>query len=131
MWDYPRPPVVEPTPRRIEVVLAGTVIADTTRALRVLETSHPPVYYIPADDVDMRLLERTPHRTVCEFKGVASYFSLTDGDAHVSNAAWTYEQPLPGYETIAGHIAFYAGALDEARVDGELVQAQEGHFYGG
>ena len=131
VWDYPRPPSAERTARHIRATLAGRVIAETTRAVRVCETSHPPVYYVPPEDVAMEHLEPSAHTSFCEFKGQAHYYTLViDGVRH-SNAAWYYSHPSPGYEELANHIAFYARVFDEATVDGEQVTPQPGHFYGG
>ena len=128
VWDYPRPPRVEPSPARVVVELDGEVLADTRRSLRVLETSHPPVYYIPAADVRVERLEPSARRsTWCEFKGAARYYDAGDRSA----VAWSYASPSPGYEAIAGHFAFYPGRVDRATVDGEQVEAQPGDFYGG
>ena len=131
VWDYPRPPRVEASPRRIRVVVNGVTIADTTRAFRVLETSHPPVYYIPPQDVCREYLRLSRRRTFCEFKGSASYYDLEVGERVVCDAAWYYPDPSPGYEAIRDHLAFYPGRVDEAYVDEERVTAQEGDFYGG
>ena len=131
VWDYPRPPRVEASDRRIRVIVDGMTLADTTRAMRVLETSHPPAWYLPREDVRMDLLKPTSRTTACEFKGAASYFSIDAGGRARQNAAWTYTRPLPGYEAIADYIAFYPGRVDEAWVDDERVTAQAGDFYGG
>ncbi len=131
VWDYPRPPRVEPTGKLIRVIFNGETVAETQRALRVLETSHPPVYYIPPEDVRMALLTRTARRTLCEFKGVASYWSLRVGERVAENAAWAYLDPAPGYEALKGYLAFYPGKVDACYVDGERVRPQEGDFYGG
>ena len=131
VWDYPRPPRVEPSERRVRVIVDGTVIADSTRALRVLETSHPPGWYIPREDVRIDLLSPTSRQTTCEFKGQARYFSIGAGGHERRDAAWSYEQPLPGYEAIADHVAFYPGRVDEAWVDDDRVMPQAGDFYGG
>ncbi|MCX6599674.1 MAG: DUF427 domain-containing protein [Acidobacteria bacterium] len=131
VWDYPRPPRVEPTSRRIRVYFAGLLIADSTRALRVLETSHPPVYYMPPADVRMDLLEPTPKRTFCEFKGTASYWTLRTENRQAQEAAWSYAKPTPGFEALAGYLAFYASRVDQCFVDEELVVPQAGSFYGG
>ncbi|MEA2025401.1 MAG: DUF427 domain-containing protein [Chloroflexota bacterium] len=131
VWDYPRPPSMEPSDRRIRIVVDGTTIADTRRAIRVLETSHPPVWYIPAEDVRTDLLRPTKRQTACEFKGEARYFRVNAGGADRVDAAWTYPQPLPGYEAIRGYLAFYPGRVDEAWVDDERVMPQAGDFYGG
>ncbi len=133
VWNYPRPPRVEPSGKRVRVVLGGTVIADTARAHRVLETSHPPVYYVPLEDVAPGLLEPSRGRTTfCEWKGAASYFDAIGGDGRrVERAAWTYHDPSPGFEAIRDAVAFYPGPMDECTLDGERVEAQEGGFYGG
>jgi uncharacterized protein (DUF427 family) len=128
VWDYPRPPRVEPSAARVVVELDGEVLADTRRSLRVLETSHPPVYYIPAADIRTDRLRPSARRpTVCEFKGTARYYDAGDRSA----VAWSYASPSPGYEAIAGCYAFYPGRVDRATVDGEQVEAQPGGFYGG
>lgn len=131
VWDYPRPPRAEPTSRRIRVEFGGIVLADTVKALRVLETSGPPVYYIPPDDILMDHLTSTPRRTVCEFKGVATYWTVRVGERTVDNAAWSYQAPAPGYEAIRRYVAFYAGKMDACYVDDERVRPQPGDFYGG
>ncbi len=131
VWDYPRPPRLEASEKHIQVIFQGVVIADTRRALRVLETSHPPVYYIPPEDVRLEYCAPTRRSTVCEWKGAASYYTITVGDASVPNAAWYYQHPKPPYEALAGYIAFYPGKMDACFVDDERVQAQEGDFYGG
>lgn len=131
VWDYPRPPRVEPARRRIRVIFAGETIADSTRGLRVLETSHPPVYYVPREDARMDLLTPTGRRTFCEYKGAAVYWSLAVGDRRVPEAAWSYPDPMPGYEAIANCLAFYAAPMDACFLDDERVTLQEGGFYGG
>ncbi|MDX2162936.1 MAG: DUF427 domain-containing protein [bacterium] len=131
VWDYPRPPRVEPTSKRIRVIFNGVVIADSTRAIRVLETSHPPSYYIPQADIQMAFLKATPSRSFCEFKGGASYWTLTVGDRASEDVAWMYASPSKGYEAITNHLAFYASRVDECYVDDEKVSAQAGDFYGG
>lgn len=131
VWDYPRPPRVETTSRRVRVIFNGQVIADSTRALRVLETSHPPTYYIPQADIRMDLLEPTARRSVCEFKGAAGYWTIRVGDRRAEDAAWSYANPARGFEAIGDHLAFYASRVDACYVDDEQVQAQAGDFYGG
>jgi len=131
VWDYPRPPKVEATPKRVRVVFAGQTVADTVRAKRVLETSHPPVYYIPLEDVRREVLVSTKRSTVCEYKGRAVYWTLHLGGHESVAAAWSYSNPAPGYETIKDHLAFYPSRVDACYVDGERVRAQEGDFYGG
>jgi uncharacterized protein (DUF427 family) len=131
VWDYPRPPRVEPTDELVVVEAGGRVIAETRRAVRVLETSQAPGYYLPPDDVDLTALEPSPRTTVCEWKGRAAYWDLVVGERRVAAAVWGYPAPAPGYEAIAGHLAFYPQHVDACLVDGERVQANEGDFYGG
>lgn len=131
VWDYPRPPRVEPVPETIRVVFNGVTIAETTQAKRVLETSHPPVYYIPPGDIRMEYLTQTTRHTFCEFKGAASYWTITVDGRVSQNAGWSYPQPSPGFEPIRDHIAFYASRVDECYVGDERVTAQAGDFYGG
>lgn len=131
VWDYPRPPRVEPTTKCIRVVFNGQTVAVTTQALRVLETSHPPVYYIPPQDVMMAFFSPTNRRTFCEFKGTAAYWTITVGERRAENAAWSYPDPNPGYEAIKNYLAVYPGKMDVCYVDDERVTAQEGDFYGG
>lgn len=131
VWDYPRPPRVETVPERIRVVVDGQAIAESTHALRVIETAGPPVYYLPPADVRMDLLERTTHVSQCEWKGQAAYFTLQLNGRRIPNLAWSYAKPLPGYEAIRDHLAFYAGLVDEAWVGDERATPQPGRFYGG
>jgi len=128
VWDYPRPPRLEPTVRRIRVVVGERCLVDTTQAYRVLETSHPPVYYVPPAAVQMEHLVLSPQQTFCEWKGVAQYYSLVLGARPV---AWFYANPTPAFQAIAGYLAFYPGRVDACYVDEERVQAQAGDFYGG
>jgi len=132
VWSYPRPPRVEPVAERIRVAVGGVVIADTVRAMRVLETSHPPTYYVPRDDVRSDLLRRSATTSVCEWKGPATYWSLGgDGVPTIPDVAWSYETPAPGFEAIRGSLAFYATKVDEAWVGDERAAPQPGGFYGG
>jgi uncharacterized protein (DUF427 family) len=131
VWEYPRPPRVEASTRRVRVVFAGATIAETTRAVRVLETSHPPVYYILPDDVRTEYLHLNTNHSYCEFRGRTDYFDLEIGDQLSRDAAWYYRAPSPGYQEIRGYIAFYPGRVDACYVDDEKVQAQAGHYYGG
>ena len=131
VWDYPRPPRLEDSPKHTQVVFNGAVIADTHRAKRVLETSHPPVYYIPPEDIKMEFLTLTQRTTWCEWKGQAAYYTITVGDKQARNAAWSYPRPTPGFEAIKNYIAFYPSRMDACYVDGERVQTQAGDFYGG
>ena len=132
VWDYPRPPRVEPSARHIVIVHAGITIADTSRAMRLLETSHPPTYYIPQADLAMHLLSPTPQRrSFCEFKGVANYWNLQIGDEQLEGVAWSYASPTTRYAGLKDHLAFYASRVDLCTVDGERVLPQPGDFYGG
>ena len=131
VWDYPRPPRLEPSASHIVVELGGRILADTSRSLRVLETSQPPAYYLPPDDVDVARLEPSPTRTVCEWKGVASYVSVVVDGRRVADAGWCYPSPAPAFEALRGHFAFYAQVMDRCLVDGEVVDPNEGSFYGG
>ena len=119
VWDYPRPPSAEVTGRRIVVELGGHVLADTVRAIRVCETSHPPVYYVPRDDVDERFLQRGSGSSWCEWKGAATYWDAVVDGRTVPAVGWSYEKPSPGYEHLRSAIAFYPGRVDGATVDGE------------
>jgi len=131
VWDYPRPPRVERSSKSIKVVFNGVVIAESNRAYRILETSHPPVYSIPQEDVKMEYFSPTSRRTFCEFKGQASYWTINVNGTTAENAAWSYPNPDAGYEAIKDHISVYPGRMDACYVDGEQVVAQEGDFYGG
>jgi len=131
VWDYPRPPILEPVSKHIKVVFNGVVLAETDRAIRYLETSHPPNYYIPPEDVNHDCLSASGRTTTCEWKGTAHYLSVHCGDRVEKNAAWFYPEPHPEYSAIAGYIAFYPQQMDECTVDGEVVRAQAGSFYGG
>jgi uncharacterized protein (DUF427 family) len=131
VWDYPRPPRVEPVPERLRVVVDGVTIADTTRGLRVLETAGAPVYYIPPADIRTDLLVASTHTSSCEWKGTARYVSYVGPDGRIDDVAWSYPTPAPGYESIAGHLAFYAARVDEAWVGDERATPQPGGFYGG
>jgi len=135
VWDYPRPPRLEPTSKRLVVEHAGHVVADTTRAMRVLETSQAPAYYLPEADIDMELLRPATARSFCEWKGTASYGDLVvatpDGEVVVANAAWTYLHPVEAYAGLVGHWAFFAQSVDRCLVDGEQARPMDGGVYGG
>lgn len=132
VWDYPRPPAVVACDRRVRIDLDGVALADSSDALRVLETSHPPTIYIPPADVRSDLLtESTARSTWCEFKGTAHYLDAVVGGRRVTAVGWTYRQPTRGYEALRDHVAFYPGRVDGAWMDDERVHAQPGDFYGG
>jgi len=131
VWDYPRPPAALRLQRHIRVRFGGATIVESRRPIKVMETSHPPVYYVPFEDVLDGVLVEGAHHTYCEYKGQASYCRVRVGEREASNAAWFYPDPAPGYELLAGHVAFYPQLMDECTVDGEIVTPQEGRFYGG
>lgn len=131
MWDYPRPPRVERVGERVSIHLGGVRIADTVEAVRVLETSHPPVYYLPIEAFVEGALTPAEGSTFCEFKGAAAYLDFHGGTRVARKAAWTYPQPAPGYEHLAKRVAVYAGDMDACTVGGERVTPQPGRFYGG
>lgn len=131
VWDYPRPPVSKTDGRLVTVTFAGEQVARSKKTIRILETSHPPTFYIPPGDVRQELMEPSPGGSYCEFKGQAVYYSIRAGDLLSRDAAWCYPDPLPGYEAIAGFFAFYAGRVDRCTVDGQVVTPQPGGFYGG
>jgi uncharacterized protein (DUF427 family) len=130
VWDYPRPPRIEPASSHVRVQFEGETVADSRNALRVLETSQPPAFYIPARDVRMELIRPNPRRTFCEWKGEASYVDVAVRRMVAEAAGWLYEDPVPAFEALRGHYAFYAQLLD-CSVDGERVTGNEGTFYGG
>jgi uncharacterized protein (DUF427 family) len=131
VWDYPRPPRLEDSTRQVRVVFNGVTIADTHRAKRVLETSHPPVYYIPLEDIQQQHLTRTVRSTFCEWKGQAAYYTVTVGDQQAENAGWFYPDPTPAFAAIQDYVAFYPSRMSACYLDDEPVQSQPGDFYGG
>ena len=131
VWEYPRPPRLERSAKHIEVWLGGVKIVGSTTSYRVLETSHPPGYYLPHSDFLPGVLTPGEGSSVCEFKGRASYWTLTAGGVTAPSAAWSYEWPTPEFAPIAGHVALYAGRMERVTVDGEAVVPQPGEFYGG
>lgn len=131
VWDYPRPAVAELTAATIRIELGGTVIAETTRAIRTLETSHPPSYYIPPDDIAPGVLVPAQGSSFCEWKGHARYFDVIAGGERRERSAWSYPDPTAPFAMLRDHVAFYAAAMDACFVDGERVVPQPGGFYGG
>ena len=130
VWDYPRPPALDDSDEHVLVSFAGRTIAESRSAVRVLETSHAPVYYLPPDDVDATVLQPIERRTFCEFKGAAAYADLVVGERRSRAACWWYPRPTGRYRRIAGWIAFYPSRVDRITVDGELVRPVGGDFYG-
>ncbi|MCG5434289.1 DUF427 domain-containing protein [Mycobacterium sp. MYCO198283] len=131
VWDYPRPPRLEDFRGTLTVELGGQVVASTDRGWRVLETSHPPTYYLPAAAFAPGVLRPTAGASLCEWKGQASYFDLVTPARVAPRAAWTYRSPTPAFAAIAGAVAVMPGAVDRCTVDGEEVTPQPGGFYGG
>ncbi|GAB4210431.1 MAG: DUF427 domain-containing protein [Roseiflexaceae bacterium] len=131
VWDYPRPPRLEDTAKHIQIVFNGVTIVDTRRAKRILETSHPPTYYIPPEDVRMEYLKAAPGRSFCEWKGSAGYYTVAVGDRQAVRAAWYYADPSERYRGLKDYIAFYVSPMDACYVDGEQARPQPGDLYGG
>ena len=131
VWDYPRPPRVERIELPLVVQFAGRVIAEAAGGWRLLETSHPPTYYLAPDVVDMNVLVPSAQTSFCEFKGVAVYWSITAGDQTSQHAAWSYPDPNPDFADIKDCLSFYASRVEHCTVAGEVVSAQPGDFYGG
>ena len=130
VWDYPRPPRLELSSRTVRVELGGQVIAQSANAYRVLETSHPPTWYIAREDIRIEFLEATTKNSFCEWKGLATYWTVRAGERIEENSAWSYEAPNANFELIKGYLAFYPSRF-QCYLDEELVKAQPGDFYGG
>jgi uncharacterized protein (DUF427 family) len=131
VWDYPRPPRVEQSKETVEVVLGGEVVARSNATYRVLETSHPPTYYLPVGAFDEGVLRPVAGSSYCEWKGQATYFDLVSPSRTAPRAGWTYPTPTRGFEAILDHVAVMPGLVDRCLVDGETVEPQAGGFYGG
>ena len=131
VWDYPRPPRAERSARRVRIAVDGRTVLDTTSAVRVLETSHPPAWYVPLGNFRGVSLEPNARRTVCEFKGRATYYDLVTSNGRLPDVAWGYPDPAPGFEILVGLVSVYPGRVERCWVDDEVVQPQEGSFYGG
>jgi uncharacterized protein (DUF427 family) len=132
VWDYPRPPRLEAVPETIQIYALGELIAETRQALRMLETSHPPTYYLPPTDIRMAFFRKLEvGGSFCEFKGRAHYYDLEVGGQRISQLAWAYAQPSKAYSGLKDHLAFYAHKCDRCLVGGEVAQPQPGNFYGG
>jgi uncharacterized protein (DUF427 family) len=131
VWDYPRPPIIEREDRRIRIEHDGCILVNSIGAYRVLETSSPPVYYMPLDDVQTQYLEPSEHTTLCEWKGIANFWSIRVDDRYVENAAWSYPEPWTGYGDIQHYIGFNAHKVDACFVGSHKVKPQPGKYYGG
>lgn len=131
VWDYPRPAIAQPSPSRIVIEHQGQTIADTSKSIRTLETSHPPSYYIPPEDVAPGLLRRAEGSSFCEWKGAAAYWDVVIGDTLLPRVGWSYPTPSETFSMLRDHVAFYAAPFDRCSVDGEKVIPQSGIFYGG
>ncbi len=131
VWDSPRPPRVELCARRLRVEHAGHTIADSTRALRVLETASPPTLYVPPEDVDRDRLESAAGSSWCEWKGQAQYWDVVVDGHRAASAAWSYPTPFEAFRELAHHLAFFPGRVDACWLDDERVRPQAGDFYGG
>ena len=130
VWDYPRPPALVPDERRVQVRCSDFLIADTTRAIRILETASPPTFYLPPEDVRLEWLQQSRHQSYCEWKGAASYWSFVHGAKRTADVGWSYPSPTESFSVIAGYFSFYP-ARAECYVEGERVRPQVGGFYGG
>jgi uncharacterized protein (DUF427 family) len=131
VWDYPRPAILEDSNKHLKIVCNGVVLAETQNAKRVLETSHPPVYYIPSEDIKLEHLIETPKKTWCEWKGRCQYYDVSVADKYINYAAWRYIEPTPDFASIQEYYSFYANSMDACYVNDELVKPQAGDFYGG
>jgi uncharacterized protein (DUF427 family) len=131
VWSFPRPAVAEPTDVRIVIHHRGCTVADTHAAIRTLETSHPPSYYIPRADIAEGVLRRTDGSSFCEWKGAATYWDVVVGDVVLPRVGWSYANPTPQFAVLRDHVAFYAAPFDRCMVAGEIVVPQPGEFYGG
>jgi uncharacterized protein (DUF427 family) len=128
VWDYPRPPALLPSTQHVQVVLGGEVVADTHASYRVLETSHPPTYYLPVEDFAAGALRASDGTSFCEWKGVAAYFDLAAGGRTERRVAWGYPDPTPEYLALLDHVALYPGRVDRCTVDGEVVPGAAGQL---
>ncbi len=131
VWDYPRPPALEKITNEIKIIFNNEILAQSTNSYRILETSHPPVYYIPVEDVKQEFLKPTEGTSFCEWKGIASYYDVQVKEKLAKKVAWDYPKPTKRYIAIKNHIAFYAEPMDACYVDEEKVIPQPGNFYGG
>ena len=131
VWAFPRPAIAERSAAHIVIEHAGVIVADTRAAIRTLETSHPPSYYIPRTDIRDGVLRRAEGSSFCEWKGAAVYWDVVIGDIVLPRIGWSYPTPTASFATLKDHVAFYAAPFDRCSVDGETVVPQPGGFYGG
>ena len=131
VWEYPRPAIAQRSDRHIRIEHGGIVVADTMAAVRTLETSHPPSWYIPPDAITPGLIRPSARRSFCEWKGEARYWHVDVGGRTFADVAWSYPDPTAAFAMLRDHVAFYAGPFDACTVDGEQVRPQPGGFYGG
>ncbi|WP_295528415.1 DUF427 domain-containing protein [Novosphingobium sp. Chol11] len=131
VWAFPRPAIAELCSARIVIEHAGVIVADTRAAVRTLETSHPPSYYIPPADIAPGVLRRAEGSSMCEWKGAAVYWDVVVGDIVLPRVGWSYPSPTRTFQSLRDHVAFYARPFDRCTVDGETVIPQPGAFYGG
>jgi uncharacterized protein (DUF427 family) len=131
VWDFPRPAIAEHVSTHLKIIHRGVVVAETRRGVRTLETSHPPSYYFPPDDVAMALLSEADDASFCEWKGAARYFDIAVAGQIFRGGAWSYPRPTEAFRMLSGYISFYAAPFDGCFVDGETVIPQPGGFYGG
>lgn len=131
VWDYPRPAVLEDTDKHLKVIFNGMVLAETNRGKRVLETSHPPVYYFPPEDIKLEYLMESPRKGWCEWKGGYQYYDISIGDRQVNSGCWRYIVPTPNFVTLQDYYGFFANLMDACYVNDERVTPQPGEFYGG
>lgn len=131
MWDYPRPPRLERSHETVDIHLGGRRVARSSATYRVLETSHPPTYYVPIDAFEPGVLVPSDGSSFCEWKGQARYFDMVTDGATVPQGAWTYPNPTQQFVPLIDHVALYPAKMDQCLVDGEVVRPQAGGFYGG
>ncbi|CEJ46318.1 DUF427 domain-containing protein [Umezakia ovalisporum] len=131
VWDYPRPAILQDTDKHLKVICNGIILGETTRGKRVLETSHPPTYYFPPEDIKLEYLVETPRKNICEWKGAYQYYHIHIGDKQIKYAAWRYFAPTPNFLSMEKYYGFTAALMDACYVNGQLVIPQAGDFYGG
>ena len=131
VWDYPRPPRMEACHKHLRVIFNGVEIINSHTSYRILETSHPPTYYISPDDVQMAYFQEINQSSLCEWKGRASYYDISVNGKTAKGAAWFYQQPSAPYQAMMGYVALYANLMEACYVNDERVDAQAGGFYGG